>query len=579
MSEYIGEHSKDDSEIVEAHLPCEDCGSSNALSLYPDHTYCFSCSEHTWTNKRTQQGMDSDTPVGITKGIYGTLKDRRITKDVCKKYGVTVRAVKDGDGGHDIIKHYYPYYDKDNKLIAQKVRYVADKEAMPWEGRPKKATLFGQNVVQKGGKKNSILTITEGELDAMAAYQMFGMRYNFVSIPNGARGAVRDCKKNLEFLDKFNEIYICFDNDEEGRRAAKEVAMLFDGRAKIVELDEGFKDACDYLVRGKEKEFTEAWWGSEFYVPAEIFTGDSILELIDDYEEQECFSVPWVGLDKMTYGYRLGETWAVVSHAKVGKTSSIREIVHHIVHDSERDHKVGTIFLEGPVREHALGFLSLEADIPFHLPDSVYTAKDYEDAKLSLPVNRLCFYKREGVVDIDSILGVIRYYIRAMDCKVVILDNLMSLVSSQPTDEERQLLNKTITRVVKLAEDTNTFIIIVAHLNRQTGLIHGTSLLEKQAYTVLELDRDLKAETHRERNTTQVYVNYNRFSGDTGLACDLLYEKSTGRMVELDVSEKSEELVTKKKSKKKSKGYSKTKKIKNEFQNEEVTEYVEPDVD
>ena len=80
MSEYIGEHSEDDSEIVEAHLPCEDCGSSNALSLYQDHTYCFSCSKHTWTNGGSKQVTD-DTPVGITKGIYGTLKDRRISKD------------------------------------------------------------------------------------------------------------------------------------------------------------------------------------------------------------------------------------------------------------------------------------------------------------------------------------------------------------------------------------------------------------------------------------------------------------------------------------------------------------------
>jgi len=101
-------------------------------------------------------------------------------------------------------------------------------------------------------------------------------------------------------------------------------------------------------------------------------------------------------------------------------------------------------------------------------------------------------------------------------------------------------------------------------------LIHGTSLLEKQAYTVLELDRDLKADTHRERNTTQVFVNYNRFSGDTGLACELLYEKSTGRMVELDVAEQE---INKKKNK------SKRKYLKNKKKTKEESEYVEPDVD
>ena len=36
------------SDIVESHLPCPDCGSSDALAKNSDgSTYCFSCSTHT----------------------------------------------------------------------------------------------------------------------------------------------------------------------------------------------------------------------------------------------------------------------------------------------------------------------------------------------------------------------------------------------------------------------------------------------------------------------------------------------------------------------------------------------------
>ena len=32
--------------VVLTHQPCEDCGSSDALTVYDDHTFCFSCQTH-----------------------------------------------------------------------------------------------------------------------------------------------------------------------------------------------------------------------------------------------------------------------------------------------------------------------------------------------------------------------------------------------------------------------------------------------------------------------------------------------------------------------------------------------------
>jgi twinkle protein len=49
---------------------------------------------------------------------------------------------------------------------------------------------------------------------------------------------------------------------------------------------------------------------------------------------------------------------------------------------------------------------------------------------------------------------------------------------------------------------------------------------------VLGLERNGQAEELKERHTTRVRVLKNRFSGITGPACSLYYDRITGRMTE-----------------------------------------------
>ncbi len=51
---------------------------------------------------------------------------------------------------------------------------------------------------------------------------------------------------------------------------------------------------------------------------------------------------------------------------------------------------------------------------------------------------------------------------------------------------------------------------------------------------VIGLERNGQAEDLVERNTTRVRVLKNRYSGVTGPACSLLYNKETGRMFEIE---------------------------------------------
>ena len=239
------------------HTPCEQCGSSDANALYADGSrYCFSCRNYTEPPKdktRLEELLGDDTKIqgSVTNlrilGNSRPIEDRGISQEVCGFYNVTIT----NPDKHDLYKHHYPYYSEDGNLVAIKVRRVANK-SFTVEGKVGKATLFGQHLFS--ATNNTTITICEGEIDALSVSQMLPKRYPVVSVRTGAAGAITDCKKQYEFLNSFEKIYLCFDNDEPGREASRRVAELFPPK-KVHIVNLSLKDANEYLIQGKQKDF------------------------------------------------------------------------------------------------------------------------------------------------------------------------------------------------------------------------------------------------------------------------------------------------------------------------------------
>ena len=72
--------------------------------------------------------------------------------------------------------------------------------------------------------------------------------------------------------------------------------------------------------------------------------------------------------------------------------------------------------------------------------------------------------------------------------------------------------------------------------------LRGSGSIAQLSDMVLGAERNGQADEERERNTTQLRVLKNRFSGLTGPACSLLYNKDSGRMLEY-VPVEEEEVV------------------------------------
>ena len=53
-----------------------------------------------------------------------------------------------------------------------------------------------------------MVTVTEGEIDALSVSQLFQNKWPVVSVPIGASGALKAFQNNLEWLEKFQLLLV-----------------------------------------------------------------------------------------------------------------------------------------------------------------------------------------------------------------------------------------------------------------------------------------------------------------------------------------------------------------------------------
>jgi twinkle protein len=518
------------------HTSCPHCGSSDAGALYDDSSfYCFSCNSY---DAGDLSVSDNVTPLTRKAkmldipGLFKSIPDRGITQSTCEKYSVKV-----ADG-----KHYYPYTDEYNNTVAAKVRTVETKQ-FSIQGDFTKAVLFGQQLFHKGGK---YVTVCEGEIDALSVFQMTGSQWPVVSIRNGAQAALKDCKAQFEWLDSFDNIVICFDADEPGKKAAQDVAALFGSKAKIVKHLDGYKDANEYLVAGQSKDFIAAWWKAEEYRPEGIVTVHDIKERLLTLPEP---GVSWAfeTLTDLTYGRRKGELYAFGAGVGIGKTDVFtQQIAYDIAVLGE---KVGVIYLEQPVVETVQRVAGKLDQRLYHVPDAAWTREEYLESIENLDKrNQLFMMEHFGAMDWTTVKGIIRYFAKVYDIKMIYLDHLTALSANE--QDERRALDGIMADMASLAQQDGLIIHFISHLTTPDGKPHeeggrvmekhftGSRAIARWAHYMFGLERDKQHEDPKQRQTTTFRVLKDRFTGRaTAEKFGLCYDRETGMLSECPIDE------------------------------------------
>ena len=534
--------------FVKYHLPCPLCSSSDAVSVNADNSaYCFSCKEYIRDYNMEQEptivNREYEKKDFVGQSDFAEIVDRNIKSDTCRKYGVTVKI----DSMGNITNHYYPYHDKQGAKIGTKTRFTKLKE-FSIQGNTKYSGLFGEHLFSK----NKYCIITEGELDALSAYQMFKTdKYEtpVVSIKNGITSAVKDVKNSLDWLEQFDNVIVNFDNDEQGKEGALKVAELFSpGKCKIMHLPKEYKDASDCLSKNKIQAYVKSFWEAKVFAPDGIINANSLFDEITKPTIKSFVQYPFEELNKITYGIRPSELVTFTAGSGLGKTQVMREIIHHIIKSTQDN--IGLLMLEETPVITSKGLMSIEANQRLHLPDvhlSKEEMKTYFDKTVG--TGRVFMFDHFGSNSIDNIVSRVRFLAKGLDCKYVVIDHVSIIVSDQSHGDERRALDEIMTRLRTLVQETGVAMMVVSHLRRPDGKGHeegaatslsqlrGSASIGQLSDIVIGLERDAQNDDPEIRSTTRVRVLKNRFSGLTGPCSNLKYNNDTGRLIEVQASD------------------------------------------
>lgn len=523
-----------ESQVVEAHVPCPDCGSSDAMCVYDDgHSYCFSCNvQH---QNKEQQQTKATKPVtkgGVVSPVdlnLGALTARGISMETCKIYGY-YKGFR-----HDRPAQFACYIDEAGTVIGQKVRY-ADKTFETLGNLERR--FFGQHLFTSGKK----LIITEGEIDCLTVSQIQGNKYPVVSLPNGAQSAKKTFESQYDWLEGFEEVIVMFDMDKVGREAVDSVCgILSPNKLKIATLP--LKDPNECLMQGQASAVVNAVFRAKTYKPACIVNGEELWEALStEQEEAQGYPLPWdIDLQKMTLGLRKGELVLITAGTGTGKTTFVRQLAHHC--GVNLGLKIGMLMLEENVKRTAKGLMSIHTGKRLALNRHLITEDEYKDAfDATLGSGHFIFYEHFGSLESDDLIKNIRYMATAEQCDFIILDHISIAISGLEIDNERKATDVLMTKLRSLAEETGVGMLVVSHLKRVDGTpaeeggavslshLRGSQALSQLSDGVWALERNQQADDS-EKNLVRVRILKGRFTGETGIAGYLAYDKETDRLV------------------------------------------------
>ena len=528
---------------LEVHQPCPVCGSSDALAIYDKHTFCFSCSNYKFIDKREDKQMKKLEWSPII-GEVKPLNARGINEDTCKKFGYTI-------GMYNGEKVQVATYRKEGNIVGQKIR-TKDKD-FRWLG-DKNPGLYGQQLWKAGGKK---LCIVEGEIDALSLSQVQENKWPVCSLPSGAASASRAIKNSLEYINSFEQVIIMFDQDDVGREAAQNVAPLIaPGKCYIAELP--MKDANEMLRAGKTSELINCMWSANKYTPEGIVNG---ADLWDDMNKKVDIglSYPWVGLTNALHGIREEEIITVIAGTGIGKSSIFKEIAYHLI--TEHQQKVGLFMMEESNSITALNLVGMSANKPIHIPGNEIPEEE-KKAHFDHVFNsgNVFMYNHFGSANISEVVSKMRYLAVSCGVKHIFIDHLACFtVSEEAIKDERKELDTIIASFASLCRELSLTLYLISHLNSGSGKIsheeggrvnlrdiRGTRGIGQWSSQIICLERNQQEEDIELRHRTTLRILKDRFAGNVGNTITLKYTPKTGRITEvIDKLDREEENVFK----------------------------------
>ncbi len=533
-----------ESEVVQSKLPCplDGCGSSDAYALYSDgHGHCFSCGGHVHSDRESRpvQRSGKESEADFIPHESRAIKARRLSERICKKFGY---------GLADHFGKKLQVCDVRNEkgvLLGQKCR-GKDKDFFV-NGKVPNDVLIGMHL-WSGGRR---IVITEGEIDYLSYGQATDGKYPVVSLPLGVQSAPKVLKNCMEYLDKFDEVVLWFDNDRAGQEAVEKCLPLFKiGHAKYCyatghmgEDSQGIaipcKDANDMLVAGDIKSIVNNVFNAENWKPESLV---SMLDIVDDVLTEPVMGMPFWDqrVSDVTFGRQWGQLIMLGAGTGVGKTDWFTQQMAFDLQVLQQP--CAAFYLEMPAAELGKRVCGKIAQSVFHVPGECNTGLLASTVKSeSLRPDRFQMFDGFGCTDWEAIEQQMRFLVSS-GFRIFYIDHLTALATGGD-ESEKEALERITAEMAEFAQRHRIIIMCISHLATPEKGSHeegarvqirhfkGSRSIGFWAHQMFALERDQS----KQGSVTTFRSLKDRFTGrSTGFTCALSYEQDRGMLVPCD---------------------------------------------
>lgn len=432
--------------------------------------------------------------------VYAYFEQRKISRETLD--ALDVRQDSEGNA-------VFNYYDTNDVLTMVKYKpshKVQHGQAKCWcqQNSDTAPLLFNMNRINV----NSPLLICEGEPDCLSAIEA-GFK-NAVSVPLGSSN-LHWIDENLEWLDQFESIIICADNDDAGVKMQKEcVPRLGSWRTKVVDIPaipigntgRVTKDLNEILyVCGKDKVL-------ELILDAKDSPVPSVADLSDveptEYEDVDGVTTGLKAIDDELMRLFFGTLTIVSGQPGSGKSSLLTQLACNSL-----DNDIGTWLFSGelPNGVEKSWFNYIFAG-PRNITDAI-SRRGNPYKKISTTTlaeinktykGRWHIYRDDYDNTLDKLIASMTDTVRKYGARCLILDNFMC-IDTETSEEELRSQTDTIKKLIEFAKKYQVAVILVCHPRKMdagtnVGIydIAGTSNIVNLAHRTIGLRRVTDAE-------------------------------------------------------------------------------------